>query len=175
MKIILVRHGQTDWNLKKLMQGRTDIPLNETGITQALEVKEKLKHERIDICFSSPLSRTLTTAKIITNLDIIIDERLVERGVGTLEGKDSKIYKNNNYYDFKLNSNKYGVERVKDLFARVSSFLEDIKEKYPDKTVLIVSHGATIRAFHYIITGYDENTNFLAMKIPNCSILEYEI
>ena len=70
MTIILVRHGQTDWNLKKLMQGRTDIPLNETGRVQALEVKEKLKNERIDICFSSPLSRTLTTAKIITNLDI---------------------------------------------------------------------------------------------------------
>lgn len=175
MKIILVRHGQTDWNLKNLMQGRTDIPLNETGRVQALEVKEQLKNEKIDICFSSPLSRTITTAKIITDLDVIIDERLVERGVGTLEGKDSKIYKNINYYDFKSNSNKYGVESVQDLFARASSFLEFIKEKYPDKTILIVSHGATIRALHYVITGYNENTNFLEKKVPNCCILKYNI
>lgn len=175
MRIFLVRHGQTDWNLKKLMQGRTDIPLNETGKMQALEVKEKLKNEKIDICFSSPLSRTLTTAKIITKLDIIIDERLIERNAGTLEGKDSKIYKTINYYDFKLNSNQFGVENVKDLFARANNFLEDIKEKYSDKTVLIVSHGATIRALHYVITGYDENTNFLALKIPNCCVFEYSI
>lgn len=67
-------------------------------------------------------------------MDIIIDERLVERGVGTIESKDSKIYKNNNYYDVKLNSDEYGVESVKDLFAKVSSFLEDIKEKFLDKT-----------------------------------------
>lgn len=125
MRLILVRHGQTDWNLKHLMQGMTDIPLNETGKMQAFNVKEKLKNVKLDICFSSPLSRAIETAK--------------------------------------------------DLFARASDLLNDIKEKYSDKTVLGVSHGATIRALHYIITGYDEKTNFLEMKIPNCSILEYEI
>lgn len=125
MRLILVRHGQTDWNLKHLMQGMTDIPLNETGKMQAFNVKEKLKNVKLDICFSSPLSRAIETAK--------------------------------------------------DLFARASDLLNDIKEKYSDKTVLVVSHGATIRALHYIITGYDEKTNFLEMKIPNCSILEYEI
>ena len=107
------------------MQGMTDIPLNETGKMQAFNVKEKLKNVKLDICFSSPLSRAIETAK--------------------------------------------------DLFARASDLLNDIKEKYSDKTVLVVSHGATIRALHYIITGYDEKTNFLEMKIPNCSILEYEI
>ena len=120
MRLILVRHGQTDWNLKHLMQGMTDIPLNETGKMQAFNVKEKLKNVKLDICFSSPLSRAIETAK--------------------------------------------------DLFARASDLLNDIKEKYSDKTVLVVSHGATIRALHYIITGYDEKTNFLEMKI-----LEYEI
>ena len=125
MRLILVRHGQTDWNLKHLMQGMTDIPLNETGKMQAFNVKEKLKNVKLDICFSSPLSRAIETAK--------------------------------------------------DLFARASDLLNDIREKYSDKTVLVVSHGATIRALHYIITGYDEKTNFLEMKIPNCSILEYEI
>ena len=175
MRLILVRHGQTDWNLKHLMQGMTDIPLNETGKMQAFNAKEKLKNVKLDICFSSPLSSAIETAKIITGLDIIIDKRIIERSAGSLEGKDSELYRKHNYYDFKLNSNEYGVETAKDLFARASDFLNDIKEKYSDKTVLVVSHGATIRALHYIITGYDEKTNFLEMKIPNCSILEYEI
>lgn len=175
MKLILVRHGQTDWNLKHLMQGMTNVPLNETGKMQALKVKEKLKDIKFDICISSPLSRAIETAKIITDLDIIIDKRIIERSVGSLEGKDSEIYNRCNYYDFKMKSNKYGVETAKDLFARAEDFLNDIKKKYIDKTVLVVSHGATIRTLHYIITGYDEKTNFLEMKIPNCSILEYEI
>lgn len=175
MKLFLVRHGQTDWNLKNLLQGRTDIPLNENGKNQALEVKEKLKNIKFDICISSPLIRTIETSKIITNLDIIIDKRIIEREMGCLEGKNYNLYHKNNYYDFKLNSNEYGVESVKELFKRAEEFLNDIKEKYNDKTVLVVSHGAIIRVLHYTITGYDENTNFIEKKIPNCSILEYEI
>lgn len=173
MRIFLVRHGQTDWNVKKLMQGRTDIQLNDTGIAQALDVKEKLKNKNIDICFSSPLSRAFLTAKIITDLDIILDERLIERDAGNLEGKDSKLYKTINYYDFKSNSNEYGVENVKNLFARATNFLNEIKEKYYDKTILIVSHGATIRALHFVIKGYDENTDFLELNVPNCCVFEY--
>ena len=71
------------------MQGRTDIQLNDTGIAQALDVKKKLKNTKIDICFSSPLSRAFSTAKIITDLDIILDERLIERDAGNLETKKS--------------------------------------------------------------------------------------
>ena len=121
------------------------------------------------------LSNGSIGAKIITDLDIIIDKRIIERSVGSLEGKDSKIYKNHNYYDFKLNSNEYGVETVKDLFARAENFLNDVKKKYSDKTVLVVSHGATIRALHYVISGYNEDTNFLDTKTPNCCVFEYDI
>lgn len=175
MKLILVRHGQTDWNKKGIMQGKTDVPLNETGKNQALEVKNRLKNRKIDICFSSPLKRAIMTAKIITDIDILIDERLVERYMGFLEGKPRNLYKAENYYDLKLNSSKYEVESIKDLLSRANEFICNIKEKYSDKTILVVSHGATIRALHYIITGYDEKTNFLEKKIPNCSILEYNI
>ena len=61
------------------------------------------------------------------------------------------------------------------MFARATNFLNEIKEKYYDKTILIVSHGATIRALHFVIKGYNENTNFLEIKIPNCCIFEYTI
>ena len=77
--IYLVRHGQTDWNLEGRYQGRIDIKLNSKGIEQAKEIKEKLKEIKFDKVFSSPLKRALETAQIITDNDIEIDERLIER------------------------------------------------------------------------------------------------
>ncbi len=87
-KIYVVRHGETDWNKNGICQGKTNISLNENGIAQAKVLKDKINVNLIDICYVSPLNRTIETAKIITNnkLDLIIDDRIVERGFGTLEG-----------------------------------------------------------------------------------------
>ena len=89
MNIIVVRHGQTDWNVRDLLQGRTDIELNETGKSQAIETANNLKNINIDVIFVSPLKRTRRTAEEINrirNLDVTIDERLIERGFGDYEG-----------------------------------------------------------------------------------------
>ena len=67
MKVYIIRHGETDWNKDRLLQGDVDIPLNETGRKQALEVRELLKNKTIDLCVSSPLSRTYETAEIIVD------------------------------------------------------------------------------------------------------------
>ena len=63
--LYIVRHGQTDWNVRQLRQGRTDIELNETGIEQAMELRDKLKSVKIDVCYASPLKRAMKTAQII--------------------------------------------------------------------------------------------------------------
>ena len=95
MNIILVRHGQTDWNVNNLLQGSTNIDLNEYGILQAKNTANKLKDFKIDYIYCSPLNRTLDTANYINqdrNLEIIIDYRLLERSFGNYEGIDgSKI------------------------------------------------------------------------------------
>ena len=75
MKIYVIRHGQTDWNVAGKCQGRTDIELNETGIEQAKQAKEQLKNYNIDQIICSPLKRTRKTAEII-------NERSEERRVG---------------------------------------------------------------------------------------------
>ena len=85
--IYVVRHGQTDWNLEGRFQGRIDIPLNEKGKSQAKKTKEKLEGIKFDKVFSSPLKRALETAKIITDEPIDIDDRIIERCNGQLEGK----------------------------------------------------------------------------------------
>ena len=175
MKIILVRHGQTDWNLNHILQGKTNIDLNSTGKKQALEVKEKLKDIHFDVCFSSPLNRAYETASIITDTIIFTDERIVERDLGLLEGKKSNLYNAELYWNYNLNSNKENVEPIQELLQRTQRFINYLKRGYYNKTVLIVSHGGTIRALHHVITGYRDNTNFLEIKIPNCCIFEYTI
>ena len=76
MKIYLVRHGETSWNIGRKVQGQTDIPLNETGVRQAEKVREELKDEVFDVCYCSPLMRARRTAEIATDgrFEIVIDE-----------------------------------------------------------------------------------------------------
>lgn len=176
MKLYVIRHERTPWNEKGLMQGRVNISLSEAGKKEAKDIEEKLKDVNFDICISSPLKRTLETANIVANgkCDIITDELLIERNLGEFEGKKYAEYEKLNYWDYKLNNDSYGVEPVKDIFKRTSSFLSNLKEK-DYKTVLIVSHAATIRAINYNITGYDSNTNFLEFKPTHGEIYEYEI
>ena len=174
MKLYIVRHGQTDWNAKGLMQGNTDTTLNQIGRKQAERIREELKDIPIDICISSPLGRAYETASIICNdrVPLLIDKRLEERDLGEYEGKEP--YDVRFYWDYTLNSSSKGVESVQDLLQRVSSFYEELKSKYKDSNVLLVTHGAVVRALHFIITGYNEDTNFMAFDVPNCKVFTYE-
>ena len=81
MSLLITRHGQTDWNLKRKVQGKTDIELNQTGIEQAKDLSKKLANESIDLIICSPLERARQTAEIINtnrNIPIIYDNRISE-------------------------------------------------------------------------------------------------
>ena len=183
MKIYVIRHGQTDWNVAGKCQGRTDIELNETGIEQAKQAKEQLKNYNIDQIICSPLKRTRKTAEVIkenTNCSIITDERIIERECGTIEGTTRKewndIVKNdisiiNNY---NLNYNEHNIEPIQDVCKRVWNLLDEIKEKYKDRNVLIVTHGGTCRAINAYFNGIEEDGNIPSANIKNCEIREYE-
>lgn len=87
MKIILIRHGKTEWNTLNKAAGQVDIPLNEIGREQALETKEKLKDMPIDLIITSPLIRARQTAEIINEdrkLPIIVDNRAIERDLRSI-------------------------------------------------------------------------------------------
>lgn len=85
--IYIIRHGQTDWNINGRYGGRIDVPLNEYGIEQAKQIREELKNINFDVVFSSPLIRAYTTAQIVCDIDIIKDDRIIERSNGDLEGR----------------------------------------------------------------------------------------
>ena len=90
MKLYLVRHGITDWNARKKIQGQVDIPLNEEGKRLARETAEGLSDVPFDLCISSPLCRAKETARIILRNRktlILEDPRIMEMAFGEYEGK----------------------------------------------------------------------------------------
>jgi len=178
MKIYLVRHGETDWNLNHKMQGQVDVPLNATGLNQAEKLKETLEHYDFDICYCSPLKRAAKTAEIATNgrVKIVFDDDLKERGYGSLEGKDSESWKIDDF-NLQLNTGEGGMEKIKDLFKRSKRFLERLKaENPPDAKILVVAHGTLLKTLHFNIVGYDDDTDFASFHIiKNGEISEYDI
>ena len=177
MKLYIIRHGQTESNSGHKLLGTTDEGINHYGYKQIMNAKEKLKEIKFDICFSSPFKRTLETANILSNKEtpIIIDDRLRERKFGDLEGGSSNDKYTPDFWNFYINKSEYGVEPLKYLFNRTKQFIDYLKENYKDKCILIVSHAATIRALHYNIVGFDENTDMLSFKVDNGQILEYNL
>ena len=92
-RLYLIRHGQTDWNVRAALQGRTDIALNDTGRAQAREARALLQGVRFDAVYSSPLSRAVETAALVSGWErgaIQTDERLTEIAFGPWEGRESR-------------------------------------------------------------------------------------
>lgn len=172
--IYIIRHGQTDWNLKNKLQGHTDIPLNEEGIKQAYAAKELLKDIKIDMVFSSPLKRAVQTSKIISTSKTILEDRLLERGYGHLEGNHKSTYNKNHLWNIDTEKNFSNIETMQELEERVFSFLDEIKQ-YKDKNILIVSHAGTMRMIMKYFKGMPESNNMLDFSVENGVVhtLEY--
>lgn len=180
MKILIIRHGQTDWNIQGKIQGRTDIELNQTGINQAKEASKLMEKEKIDVVISSPMKRTKQTTEIIMqgrNVPVIYDDRIMERAFGIFEGKFVEEYNDelNGIWDYKLNKDVENGENIGQLIDRVYNFLDEIKEKYKDKNILIVTHGGVIRAIKYYFEETPKDGELRKMGIHNCQVIEYEV
>jgi Fructose-2,6-bisphosphatase len=177
MKLYVVRHGQTDWNLDHKVQGITDIELNDLGRNQAYELQELIKDIEIDIVISSPLLRAKETAEILVDgkLLVLLDDRLTERSWGDNEGKSIDEVDRINCWNVSLNVDTNNIEKLHDFMNRVSSFIEEIKLVYSNKNVLIVAHSAVVRVVHYLLEEIPEDGNLSKINIPNLRVLEYEI
>ena len=179
MKIYLTRHGQTNLNKARLMQGLTDEPLNEKGLAQAAAMREKIGDVRFDAVYASPLIRAVTTGAIIGGVDpaeVIRDSRIIEADFG--------VYEKRKYYLMGPKMMLYwalpeifpaprSVETVASLRERSASFLREL-EKKDYGTVLIACHGGIMRA----LSGYlEDKKNGLVWrpKPHNCEVRVYEV
>lgn len=143
--LYLVRHGQTDWNLERRLQGRIDIPLNERGRQQAAEAGMLLSARPIDAVVSSPLSRALETGRIIArHLKLSMpdhDPQLVERSYGQSEGLTPQ-----EVADRFPDSVVPDAEPMTDVLARANTALAAIAARFAGRSVVVTTHGALIRA-----------------------------
>lgn len=174
MKVYVIRHGMTDWNTKKLLQGRSDIPLNETGRKEALLVKSKINISNIDLVYSSPLKRAYETAKIIVgSKEIKKSDLLLERSFGLLEGSKIDLDALSKYWDYFANASDNDVEPLKDVIKRAHEF-KKILLKSKEKSVLVVTHGAFMKCLDQVLKD-SSDYDFSLLRPKNTEIYEYEI
>ncbi|MBR2289255.1 MAG: histidine phosphatase family protein [Clostridia bacterium] len=166
MNLYVLRHGQTDLNIQNKFQGRVDTQLNNTGIKQVEASREELKEIDFDLVFVSPLKRAIDTAKIVTSKELIIDQRIIERSFGKLEGKPGIPN-----YEEKIDL--YEIETIEEMKKRVYCFLDEIKEKYADKeNILIVTHEGVAQVINSYFKRMDTIKEF---RLNNGAYIVYKV
>lgn len=141
MDLYVVRHGQVPSNVEKTVSGCSDEQLTPKGIEQAIEVKNKLQNINFDIVYCSPVVRAKQTAEIVVpKNEIILDSRLAERDPGAMLGKSRIGLNKDNWYSFDIDRTPEGVETLASGLKRVKNFLNEVRSKNENKTVLVVTH-----------------------------------
>ena len=178
MRILVVRHGQTDWNLEKRIQGVTDIPLNNEGISQAKIAKEFVRNIELDLIICSTLKRAIQTANIINEDKIVpikYDKSLIERNYGVLESLKTDEINFDEFFEYYKNKPCEKGENIKDFFYRIFKFLDKLYEEYKEyNNILLVTHGDVSRAINCYFNGIPNDGNVKELMINNCEIVEYE-
>ena len=152
LRIGFLRHGQTDWNLEFRLQGISDIPLNETGRTQALSASEQLADRNWQVVTSSPLSRAVETATIISEQlglgEVVQYSQLLERSFGEAEGLTYQEWRDR----YQSGALAKEAESLEDLHQRAQVCLDHFAKTYSNQNILAVSHGAFIRKIVNIVS-----------------------
>jgi len=181
VKLYLVRHGQTDSNVKGQLTGLNDTPLNNLGIRQAEELVPSLPGG-IQAIYCSPLLRVNQTAEILNrelNLPLHLTRALNERDFGSLTekswdevGEDLRKIDREQKYDYR----PYGGESVEDVHGRLRSFINELKTGSPYEKIIVVTSSGVIRALYYLRDGYlPANTEELTNRFRNGSVHEFTI
>ena len=178
--LILVRHGETDWNAEHRWQGHSDTELNDAGREQARRLAEELPP--VDAVYSSDLVRARQTAEIVgetTGLEVRFDERLRERGFGSWEGLtmeeiESSFPDDQRRWLAGTGPGARDAEPFGAFAARVGSFVDEVAQRHDGEQVLVVSHGGTIRVVHALAAGLDYVRDHRSIPaVANCSLSRF--
>ncbi|HOP86284.1 MAG TPA: histidine phosphatase family protein [Syntrophorhabdaceae bacterium] len=176
-RIYILRHGETQWNKEDVFRGRSDIPLNETGLKQAEMASFYFKNKEIDFIFSSPLLRAVQTAKAVsktTEKDVEIVEEFIDINFGIWEGLTVKEVERNYPHDFAIwvknpqKLNLRGGETLETVRKRIASGFEKVLSE-KGENLLIVTHRAICKIMVLFLLDMG-NEFFWAMKFDPASI-----
>jgi len=177
-RILLIRHGETEWNANHRVQGHTDSPLNERGRNQARLLAERLASTKIHSFYSSDLDRAKETAGIVAlphGLPVLTDPRLRELDFGKWEGlKIEEVEAMHpgmmkSWWKNPLDNHFPGTEKLTDLISRCEQIMESIINRHQEETVAVVSHGGTIRSIICTVLGI-KHSELWRIYIDNTSI-----
>lgn len=178
MMIYIMRHGQTEKNQAKVLQGRSNLSLNETGMKEAKEAGEWFREQGIvfDRIYSSPLDRAVQTAQLATGRDdIILDDRLLEMDYGPYEGMDLKDPAPEIiafFSDFVHNPAPEGMEQLSEVVARMGAFLESLHGS--EGNILITTHAVAMKgALEYL--SLESNGSYWPKYIGTCGVYAAEL
>ncbi len=161
LKVYLIRHGETDLNKKKVLQGRSDIELNQYGISLAEKTGEGLRDVKFDMVFTSPLKRAKKTAELVartgeTGVPVVEEPRIQEISFGVYEGlcyhKDNYNIPDRGFLHFFEAPEDYVApaegESFEEIIGRTGAFWNELvnSPQYADKTILLSTHGCALKA-----------------------------
>ena len=181
-QIILIRHGETDWNKSEAFRGRKDVKLNGRGIEQAKAVAKALADLRLDAVYSSPLARAYETATILSSehgLEVQTVEGFIDIDFGEWQGLSHQAVKSKyrKAYDDWLqrpHTVKFmNGESLDDLRLRSIDALNDLLAKHKDATIPIVSHRVVLKVLICALLGLD-NSHFWQIKHDIGAIATFE-
>ncbi len=174
--IYIIRHGQTDLNLKRVLQGRSDMPMNDTGISQAEEAARLFREKGIefDMIWSSPLQRAVRTGRIVAGEETPLktDDRLLEMDYGPYEGADlmSPPPEITRFFgDFVHEKAPEGMEQLDQVVQRLGEFLEELRADGPEGNILLSTHAIAMKGGLEYLTPGSEGS-YWNTHISNCEV-----
>lgn len=182
LRLLLVRHGETDWNATGRYQGQNDIPLNAIGERQAKAVAERLAAERLDAVYASDLLRAWETAQAIADphgLEVRADVRLREMNYGDWQGLTYREIVEQApealaaWNADRLHNTPPGGESLLELAYRTQSVMDEIRATHPEGTVALASHGGTVRMILCVLLERSP-ASYWQFEMDNTAVSEIE-
>ncbi|MFH0847835.1 MAG: histidine phosphatase family protein [Chloroflexota bacterium] len=180
-EIILVRHGETDWNREDVFRGRTDIPLNQTGVRQAKRVAIYLAKRKLDAVLSSPLKRAFATAELVAQPHKLAVEKnadLIDFNYGEWQGLSHDQVKEmygelyQDWLDHPEQVTMPGGENLDDVRVRALWVIQQAVRRFPKGVVVFVSHEVVGKVIVYTLLGLD-HSYFWNIHLDNCGVTTF--
>ena len=182
-RIVLVRHGETEWNRVERFRGRADVPLNQTGIAQAEATARRIeKGWEVTAVYASPLVRALRTAEAIAQqftLDVQVHPGLIDIDYGAWQGRSPDEVRREQpelidaWYRTPQAARIPSGESLDDLRVRCSEAVREVVTNHPDRTVVLVAHTVVNRVILLAVMGLG-NDRFWHLRQDPCAINEIE-